>query len=165
VVLALFLGHRRGGVCPCGEGGLGGDLGTGPLGVLGGVPGFPQFFQSPFPCCLLLTEQSRSVPDLALLLFEGVRSGTRRRRGASTSVQAAGGPGRNAAHSARTERPRYFFCGTWPRASSWRGTAATGAAGTTGATGATGLSPDGAADWAAAMAAAVRLLSSRSQVT
>ena len=54
------------------EGDLGGTPEPGRLGCSGGVPGFPPVFQSPFPCCLLLTEQSCSVPDLALLLFEGV---------------------------------------------------------------------------------------------
>jgi Domain of unknown function (DUF397) len=62
-------------------------------GARGGSGFPPSDFQSPFPCCLLLTEQSWSVPDLALLLFEGVRSGTRRRRGPGTSPQAARGTG------------------------------------------------------------------------
>ncbi len=45
---------------------------------------------------LSVHSQSRAVvfPTSPTCLVEGVRSGTRRRRGAGTSVQAAGGPGR-----------------------------------------------------------------------
>ena len=73
------------------KGGLGGNLEPGRLGRSGG-PGFPPvIFNHPSPAAFSLTEQSCSVPDLALLLFEGARSGTRRRRGANALAQAGGG--------------------------------------------------------------------------
>ena len=53
-----------------------------PGGMMGGMGGMGQLSKTSitYPAAFSLTEQSRSVPDLALLLFEGVRSGTRRRR-------------------------------------------------------------------------------------
>ena len=70
-----------------------------------GVPGFPPvIFKSPFPAAFSLTEQSWSVPDLALLLFEGVRSGTRRRRGRERI--RAGSRGDRAWNAARSCRMR-----------------------------------------------------------
>src|SRR5262249_20205472 len=76
------------------------------------------------------TEQSRSVPDLALLLFEGVRSGTRRWRGTGTSIQAAeGNRAGTEAHNARTRarravRLKYGGCaGTWVLRASGQGLA------------------------------------------
>jgi hypothetical protein len=116
VVLALFsvIGAAGTGRV-CGEVGKGvwGKPGTGPLGALGGVPGFPPvIFNHPSPAAFLLTEQSWSVPDLAQLLFEGVRSGTRRRRGPVTSPQAAEGigPGTRRAASARADAALYGSC-------------------------------------------------------
>ena len=59
-----------------------------------GGSGFsPVRFRIGLPGVCSLAEQSWSVPDLALLLFEGVRSGTRRRRGPGTSPQAEGETG------------------------------------------------------------------------
>jgi len=76
-------------------GGVWGNLEPGPwFSEGGGGSGFPQCVSVlVFPVACLLAEQRCSVPDLSLLLFEGLRSGTRRRRGASTSVQAAGETG------------------------------------------------------------------------
>jgi len=64
-------------------------------GARGGSGFPPSDFNHPSPAAFSLTEQSCSVPDLAFLLFEGVRSGTRRRRGPATSPQAAGVRGRD----------------------------------------------------------------------
>lgn len=57
------------------------------------VPGSPVRFRIGFPFFLFTRRAECNVPDLALLLLEGVRSGTRRRCGAGTYVQAAGGIG------------------------------------------------------------------------
>ena len=98
---ALFLGHWRGGVRRCSWGGRSRGLGenlepgrdfVGP----GGFRVLPQCVSGLAPL-LSVYSCSRAVvfPTSTTLLFEGLRSGTRRRRGASASAQAGGGPGRN----------------------------------------------------------------------
>ena len=76
--------------------GVWGKPGTGPFLRGRGGSGFsPSAFPDWSPL-LSVYSCSRAVVFLtsASLLFEGVRSGTRRRRGASASAQAGGGPGR-----------------------------------------------------------------------
>jgi len=61
--------------------------------------------QTPFLPPQLSAYSHRQIcvfPTSTSLLFEGLRSGTRKRRGASTYVQAAGERDGNAAHSAHT---------------------------------------------------------------
>ena len=90
-----FHGHWCGGVRRCFWGsrmGVWGKTWTGPLGVPGGS-GFPPSAFPDWSPLLSVYSCSRAVVFLTslCLLFEGVRSGTRRRRGASASAQAAGG--------------------------------------------------------------------------
>ncbi len=121
VVPCAFHGHWCGGVRR-GAGevrrGSGGTSEPG-RGLRGrGVPGFPQM---PVPPFLLLPFRSLSravvFPTSPSCLVEGVRSGTRKRRGASTSVQAAGGTG---AGTPRTSPAHAcaglvrLACGLWP---------------------------------------------------
>ena len=116
VELCTFLGHGCGWARRCGEagGGSGGTSEPGRLGCSGGFRGSPQCFSIILsPAAFLLTEQSCSVPDLALLLFEGVRSGTRRRRGPSTSAQAAGGPDRDRGAQRPHTRARGLYGCVW----------------------------------------------------
>ena len=95
---ALSPGHLRGGVRRCflgrQEWGSGGKPGTGPFGGPGGSGFSPSAFPDWSPL-LSVYSCSRAVVFLTSLscLVEGVRSGTRRRRGASASAQAAGGTG------------------------------------------------------------------------
>jgi hypothetical protein len=85
-------------VCRGGRnGGLGENLEPGDLGCSGGS-GFPPSAFPDWSPLLPVYSCSRAVPDLGLLLFEGVRSGTRRRRGGSAPAQAGGGT--------ETETPR-----------------------------------------------------------
>jgi len=80
----LFWGGR--------SGGLGENLKPGRLGVPGGS-GFPPSAFPDWSPLLNVYSCSRAVVFLTstTLLFEGLRSGKRRRHGASTLVQAAGG--------------------------------------------------------------------------
>ena len=100
VVLCTFLRHWCGGNCRCfGEAGVGVWGRTWNRAVFpgaGGVPGSPPVRFRSGPPCYLFTRSSRAVVFLTspTCLVEGVRSGTRRRRGASASAQAGGGPGR-----------------------------------------------------------------------
>jgi hypothetical protein len=89
-----FLGHSYGNFVRVGEAGKGVWGKTWNRAVWGarGVPGFPpvRFRIGPL-CCLRQRSRSRAVPDLARLLYEGVRSGRWRRRAASAPAQAGGG--------------------------------------------------------------------------
>ena len=92
-----FPGHWRGALRLSGGGRNGGVWGkTWNRAVVFRGRGGSGFSPSAFPdwsSLLPVYSWSRacSVPDLALLLYEGVRSGRRRRRGASASAQAGGG--------------------------------------------------------------------------
>ena len=113
---ALSPGHLRGGVCRV-RGEAGGVWGTWNRGRGfpggGGGSGFPSAFPD-WSLLLPVYSQSRAVVFLTSpsLLFEGVRSGTRRRRGASASAQAGGGtgPGTRRAAPARTGAALYSGC-------------------------------------------------------
>jgi hypothetical protein len=93
-VLCAFPGHLRGGVCRAGEAGMGVWGKTWNRAMVFRGRGGSGFSPSAFPDwspLLPVYSCSRAVPDLALCLVGGVRSGTWRRRGASASAQAGGG--------------------------------------------------------------------------
>ena len=74
------------------ERGAGGNLETGRAGC-GGFPGFPCVFDLDFDFCFCfwVVECSGDVPDLAVLLFEAVRSGTPERSGGTCPPQVGCG--------------------------------------------------------------------------
>ena len=104
VALCTFPGHLCGRVsCRGRQEGLGATWNRGrDFPGPGAVPGFPVRFRIGPPCCLFTRTVEPSVPDHALLLCEGVWSGTRRRRGASASAQAGGGTGPETRRTAPT---------------------------------------------------------------
>ena len=107
-MLAISTVAGCGGVCRCFGGGRNGGLGENlePGRDFAGPGGF-RVFPSAFPDwspLLSVYSCSRAVvfPTSTTLLFERLRSGTRRRRAASASAQAAGGTGPGTRRTAPT---------------------------------------------------------------